>query len=88
MHAQASDVTAAILIWLPGGARLRSEDFCRSAGVFASFAEAVERALGDCPRHSGGLPWIEVGSRVFNPEQVRSATGTAIDVRGRNPMTA
>lgn len=66
MRAQASDVTAAILIWLPVGARPKSGDFRRSpsAEVLSSFAEAVERAVNDGHPHSGRLPWIKVGSRI------------------------
>jgi hypothetical protein len=87
MGAQASDVTAAILIWLPDGARPTSGDLRRntSAAVIPSFAEAVERAVGDGYPHSARLPWIKVGSRVFNPDQIRSARNTVIDVKGRNP---
>lgn len=88
--AQASDVTAAILIWLPVGARPKSGDFRRSpsAEVLSSFAEAVERAVNDGHPHSGRLPWIKVGSRIFNPDEVQSARSTVTDIKGRNPYTA
>ena len=90
MCAQAIDVTAAILIWLPDGIRPRSGDFRRndSAEVIPSFASAVERAIGDCRSHSGQLPWIKVGSRVFDPDQVRNARRTVVDVKGRSPNAA
>lgn len=90
MRAQASDVTAAILIWLPVGARPKSGDFRRSpsAEVLSSFAEAVERAVNDGHPHSGRLPWIKVGSRIFNPDEVQSARSTVTDIKGRNPYTA
>jgi hypothetical protein len=88
MRAQ-SDVTAALLIWLSGGDRPRSGDFRAnpSAEVFPSFAQAVEHAMADASRHAGRLPWIKVGSRVFDPDQVRSARGTVNDLKGRSPYT-
>ena len=90
MRAQASDVTAAILIWLSVGTQPSSGDFRRdpSAEVFPSFAQAVEHAVADSRRPSGRLPWIKVGSRVFDPDQVKSASSTVSDVKGRSPYTA
>lgn len=89
MRAQASDVTAAILIGLSDGGRPRSGDFSGnpSAEVFPSFAQAVEHAMADGYRHAGRLPWIKVGSRIFDPDQVRSARSTVSDVKGRSPYT-
>jgi hypothetical protein len=86
MRAQTSDVTAAILIWLPDGARPKSGDFRRnpSAEVLSSFAEAVERAVGHARPDSGRLPWIKVGSKIFHPDQIPRARTTVIDVMGRN----
>jgi hypothetical protein len=86
MQARARDVTAAILVWLPDGARPRSGDFRGnpSAEVFPSFADAVERAMVDGSRHAGGLPWVKVGSRIFDPDQIRRSCGTVRDVKGRS----
>lgn len=90
MRAQVSDVTAAILIWLPDGARPKSGDFRRdpSAEVAASFSEAVERAMASAPRHQGQRPWIKIGSKVCDPEQIRAARRTLDDMAGRSPYTA
>jgi hypothetical protein len=89
MRAQASDVTAAILIWLSDGDRPRSGNFRGnpSAEVFPSFAQAVEHAMADDYRHTGRLPWIKVGSRILDPDQIRSARSTVSDVKGRSPYT-
>jgi hypothetical protein len=89
MRAQTSDVTAALLIWLSDGTRPRSGDFRvnPSVEVFPSFAQAVEHAMVDGYRHAGQLPWIEVGSRVFDPDQVRSARSTVKGLEGRSPYT-
>ena len=89
MRAPTSDVTAALLIWVSDGARPRSGDFRlnRSVEVFPSFAQAVEHAMADGHRQAGRLPWIKVGSRVFDPDQVRSARGTVNDLKGRSPYT-
>ena len=90
MRAQATDVTAAILIWLPDGSRPKSGDFRRnpSAEVAASFSEAVERAMSSADRHQGQLPWIKIGSRVCDPDQIRASRRTLDDVAGRSPYTA
>ena len=89
MRAQPSDVTAALLIWLSDGARPSSGDFRGDASVevFPSFAQAVERAVADSYRRAGRRPWIKVGSRVFDPDQVRSAKSTVNDLKGRSPYT-
>jgi hypothetical protein len=86
MRAQTSDVTTGILIWLPDEAWPKSGDFRRnpSAEVLSSFAEAVERAVGNGYPDSGRLPWIKVGSKTFHPDQIRRARTTVIDVMGRN----
>lgn len=90
MCAQASDVTAAILIWLPDGSRPRSGDFRRnpSAEVASSFSEAVERAMASAHRHPGQLPWIKVGSKVCDPAQIKASCQTLNDVAGRSPYAA
>jgi hypothetical protein len=90
MPAQASDVTAAILIWLPHGTEPKRGDFRRndSAEVLPSLAEAVQRAVGDCHPQPGHLPWIKVGSRVLDPDQIKSARSTVTDVRGRSANRA
>jgi hypothetical protein len=69
MRAQTRDVTAALRIWLSDGARPRSGDFRAnpSAEVFPSFAQAVEYAVADGYPHAGQLPWIKVGSKIFDP---------------------
>jgi hypothetical protein len=89
MRAPTSDVTAALLIWVSDGARPRRGDFHvnRSVEVFPSFAQAVEHAMADGHREAGRLPWIKVGSRVFDPDQVRSASSTVSDVKSRSPYT-
>jgi hypothetical protein len=78
------------LVWLPDGARPRSGDFRRnaSAEVASSFAEAVERAMASAHGHLGQRPWIKVGSRVRDSEQVRGARRTLDDIAGRSPYTA
>jgi hypothetical protein len=89
MRAPTSNVTAALLIWLSDGARPRSDDFrvnC-SVEVFPSFVQAVEHAMADGYRQAGRLPWIKVGSRIFDPDQIRSARGTVNDLKGRSPYT-
>ena len=88
MRAQ-SDVTAALLIWLSDGDRPSSGDFrgnprLRSSPHSASCRTRDGRRFG----HAGRLPWIKVGSRVFDPDQVRSARSTVNDVKGRSPYTA
>ena len=88
--ARASDVTAAILIWLPDGVRPKSADFGRnpSAEVVPSFAEAVEHAMASAPHRHGQHPWIKVGSRVCDPKQTSGANRTLDDIAGRSPYTA
>jgi hypothetical protein len=90
VRAQASDVTAAILIWLPDGSRPKSGDFSRnpSAEVASSFSEAVERAMASAHHHQGQRPWIKVGSKVCDPAQIKASCRTLNDVAGRSPYTA
>ena len=90
MRAQTSDVTAALLIWLSDGARPRNGDFRANPSdeVFPSFAQAVAHAMADASRHAGRLPWIKAGSRVFDPDQVRSARSTVKGLEGRSPYTS
>jgi hypothetical protein len=90
MRVEPNDVTAALLIWLSDGTQPSSGDFRRDASleVFPSFAQAVEHAVAGSCRPEGRLPWIKVGSRVFDPDQVMRAKSTVSDVKGRSPYTA
>jgi hypothetical protein len=92
MSPDIDDVTDAILVWLPNGTRPTLGDFDQqrqdlNPSVFPSFGVAVEHAIAAIERgESGGrLPWIKVGSRIFDPARVRSAKSTVNDVKGRSP---
>ena len=94
MSPDIDDVTDAILVWFPNGTRPTPEDFDRQRQdlnpmVFPSFGVAVEHAIAAVERGGSGgrLPWIKVGSRIFDPAQVRSARNTVSDVKGRSPYT-
>jgi hypothetical protein len=94
MSPDIDDVTDAILVWSPNGTRPTPEDFDRqrqdlNPTVFPSFGVAVEHAIAAIERGGSGgrLPWIKVGSRIFDPAQVRSARNTVSDVKGRSPYT-
>jgi hypothetical protein len=94
MEKESHDVTAAMLIWLPDGTKPTPEDFDEqrqdlNPTVFPSVGGAVEHATVTFERgESGGrLPWIKVGSKIFDPDHVRSARSTVNDVKGRSPYS-
>jgi hypothetical protein len=94
MESKSHDVTAAMLVWLPNGAKPTPEDFDEqrqdlSPTVFPSVGGAVEHATVTFERgeSNGRLPWIKVGSEIFDPDQVRSARSTVNVVKGRSPYS-
>jgi hypothetical protein len=94
MESESHDVTAAMLVWLPEGAKPTPEDFDEERRdldptVSSSFGGAVEHATAALERgETGGrLPWIRVGSEIFDPDHVQSARSTVNEVKGRSPYS-
>jgi hypothetical protein len=92
MESESHDVTATMLVWLPDGTKPAREDFDAqrqdlNPTVFSSFGGAVEHATTTFERgeNGGRLPWIKVGSEIFDPDHVQSAKSTVNDVKGRSP---
>ena len=92
METESHDVTAAMLLWLPDGTKPTPEDFDEqrqdlNPTVFPSFGGAVEHAIAAFERGDSGdrLPWIKVGSEIFDPDHVKSARSTVNEVKGRSP---
>ena len=91
MESESDDVTAAMLVWLPDRAKPTPEDFDQqrqdlNPTVFSSVGGAVEHATTTFERgESGGrLPWIKVGSEIFDPDHVQSARSTVNAVKRRS----
>jgi hypothetical protein len=94
MEPESHDVTAAMLVWLPDGTKPRGADFDEQRQdlnpmAFSSFGGAVEHATATFERGGSGgrLPWIRVGSEIFDPDHVKNARSTVHDVKGRSPYS-
>ena len=68
-----------MLIWLPDGTKPTPEDFDEqrqdlNPTVFPSFGGAVEHAIAafEQGESSGRLPWIKIGSEIFDFDHSRA----------------